>query len=110
MEANSGFANPLAEERLVNNDEPAANGAEDVSTTSTSSNMARVYVESLSASWSYRNDKKVLHNVTFEVNQVSEAKVPSFWCDLHCHFNPQDIPLLAIVGPVGSGKVRHSNN
>ena len=31
----------------------------------------RVCMESFSASWSYQSDRKVLHDITFEVNRVS---------------------------------------
>lgn len=44
-----------------------------------------VKAENLSASWSYEDDKLVLDSLSFEVNQDSR--------------------LLAVVGPVGAGKV-----
>lgn len=67
-----GVANPLTEETIVNDGELAPNGDDKLST-STNTDTARVYVETLSASWSYQGDKKVLQNVTFDVSQVSKV-------------------------------------
>ena len=46
----------------------------------------RVLVDHMTASWAHDRDKLVLRDVSFEVTPVA--------------------PLLAVVGPVGAGKVR----
>ena len=38
----------------------------------TNDDTVKVSLQSLSASWNYQRNKKVLHNITFEVNRVSE--------------------------------------
>ena len=79
----------------------------DSDTSSLASDDLRVCMESFSASWSYRNDRKVLHDITFEVNRVSLICDTLF--DQYCHLCSiyQTSRLLAVVGPVGSGKVSH---
>ena len=66
------FANPLVEETVINNDSSVLTRGETGNASSTNDDTVSVSMESLSASWNYRSDKNVLHNITFEVNQVSE--------------------------------------
>ena len=68
-EVREGIASPQTEETIMNDGELAPNGDDKLSISTT----ARVYVETLSASWSYQSDKKVLQNVTFEVSRVSKV-------------------------------------
>ena len=56
----------------MNDSELAPNGNDELSTP-TNTGIATVYVETLSASWSYQNDKKVLQNITFKVNRVNKV-------------------------------------
>ena len=61
-----GIFNPLIDE----SDGSSRVKGEDRAFSLINDDKAKVYIESLSASWSYQRDKLVLQNVTFEVSQV----------------------------------------
>ena len=61
-----------------------------------------VSVDGLTASWSMDPEKPVLSDVSFTINKVGFNRYKI--CGLH-YFLLQENPLLAVVGPVGAGKV-----
>ena len=65
-----------------------------------------VHVHHLCASWNRKAEMKNLLNVDFQVTKVVYSRSMLFCAILCFVFSPQAAPMLAVVGPVGSGKVR----
>ena len=65
-----------------------------------------ITVENLNASWSMDINKLTLHDISFTVNKVSRFLYLFLLKCLYLYFKYfNQTGLLAIVGPVGSGKV-----
>lgn len=65
-----------------------------------------VAVHNLSASWSYEREKTELENISFEVNQVCGRSLVTLLVQgIVDNSFLQNSPLLAVIGPVGAGKV-----
>ena len=72
---------------------------------STNATNYGVHVKGLTASWYMEQDKVVLSNISFSVTKVSVYILAILLYLMLLFYPHKDSPLMAVVGPVGAGKV-----